>query len=258
MPSADALILRTVDFSETSRIVTLYTRQFGKIEALAKGGRRLKGPFESSLDILSRNAVTFIPKRGDVLDLLTESKLIRRFHVHSSNLAGTLGGYYAAELINSFTAVNDPMPSLYDLAVKVLNQLEEGTFVMRTLIRFEGRLLQLIGHLPSLRNCVECNIPIPGEPNTRIVFGTIDGGVLCSDCLPGHRQTVVVAAETLDTWESLISPLDKSEEWKHLPMSSQTLGEIRRLGNQYICSLLGWKPRLHDWWNVIAKNDRQV
>ena len=255
MPSADALILRTVDFSETSRIITLYTRQFGKIEALAKGGRRLKGPFESSLDILARTSVTFIPKRGEALDLLTESKLIRRFRVHAANLAGTLGGYYVVELVNSFTAVSDPLPPLYDLAVKVLNQLEEGTFVMRTLLRFEGRFLHLIGHLPELRNCVECGSVIPRGPDIRIVFGITDGGVLCPACLPGHRHTVAVTAETLETWESLISPLDKSEAWKRLPMSRQTLGAIRRLVNQYICTLLDGKPRLHDWWNIIVKND---
>ena len=255
MPNADALVLRTVDFSETSLIVTLYTRQFGKIEALAKGGRRLKGPFESSLDILARNSIGFIPKRGDVLDLLTESKLIRRFRIHSKNLAGTLGGYYAAELVNSFTAVHDPMPAVYDLTVKVLNQLEEGTLVMRTLTRFEGRFLQLLGHSPALRNCVECGESMPREPNIPIMFGVLDGGVLCPTCLPGHRQTVVVAAETLDIWETLMNPLDRSEEWKHISISPQTLGAIRRLANQYICSLLGWKPRLHDWWNVIAKND---
>jgi DNA repair protein RecO (recombination protein O) len=253
MPSADALILRTVDFSETSRIVTLYTRQYGKIEALAKGGRRLKGPFESSLDILARNSIVFIAKKGDVLDLLTESKLIRRFHVCSSNLSGTLGGYYVAELINSFTAASDPMPALYDLAVKVLQQLEEGTFVMRTLIRFEGRLLQLIGQAPSLWNCVGCGKPVS---DIRIVFGTTDGGVLCPDCSPSHRQTIAVTAETLDTWEALVNPLDRSETWKHLPISRQTLGEIRNLANQYICCLLGWKPKLHDWWSVIAKNER--
>ena len=258
MPSADALVLRTVDFSETSLIVTLYTRQFGKIEALAKGGRRLKSPFESSLDILARNSVVFIQKREDVLDLLTESKLIRRFRVHPSNLAGTIGGYYTAELVNSFTALGDPMPSLYDLTVKVLNQLEEGTLVMRTLIRFEGRLLQLLGHAPSLRDCVECGSAISREPKTRIAFGMIDGGVLCRECLPGHQQTVMATAETLDTWEALMNPLDRSEIWKHLSMSRQTLGEIRRLANQYVCCLLGRKPRLHDWWSVIAKNDHEI
>jgi DNA repair protein RecO (recombination protein O) len=255
MPIADALVLRTVDFSETSLIVTLYTRQFGKIEALAKGGRRLKGPFELSLDILARNSINFIQKRGDVLDLLTESKLMRRFHTHSENLAGTLGGYYVAELVNSFTAVHDPMPALYDLTVKVLHQLEGGTHVMRTLTRYEGRLLQLLGHFPSLHNCVECGSAIPREPNVRIVFGMLDGGVLCPACLSGHRQTLSVTAETLDTWEAIVNPQDRSEEWKRLTMSPQTLGAIRRLANQYLCSLLGGKPRLHDWWNVIVKND---
>ena len=256
MPSADALILRTVDFSETSRIVTLYTRQFGKIEALAKGGRRLKSPFESSLDILARTSVNFIAKKGDVLDLLTESKLIKRFHVRSSNLAGTLGGYYTAELVNSFTAAGDPMPPLYDLAVKVLNQLETGTFVMRTLIRFEGRLLQLVGQMPSLRNCVGCNVPMTRIPESRIVFGMLDGGVFCPDCVPEQRQTITVTAKTLDIWEALVDPLDRSERWKYLQASPQELGAVRRLANQYICCLLGWKPRLHDWWSEIAKNDR--
>ena len=256
MPSVDALVLRTVDFSETSRIVTLYTRQFGKIEALAKGGRRLKGPFESSLDILARNAVAFIAKRGDVLDLLTESKLLQRFRVRSSNFAGTLGGYYVAELVNSFTVLGDPMPALYDLTVKVLPQLEEGTLVMRTLVRFEGRLLQLVGHAPSFRDCAECGVSVPRDSNSRIVFGMIDGGVLCPDCLPGHQQTVMATVEALDTWEALVNPLDRSEMWKHLFIDRHISGEIRRLSNQYMCCLLGRKPRLHDWWNIIAKNDR--
>ena len=258
MRSADALVLRSVDFSETSRIVTLYTRQFGKIEALAKGGRRIKGPFESSLDLLARNAVVFIAKRGDVLDLLTESKLIRRFRVQPSNLAGTFGGFYVAELINAATALGDPMPPLYDLTVKVLRQLEEGTFVMRTLIRFEGRMCQLIGQAPSLRNCVGCNVSIPRQPNVRIVFGTLDGGVLCSDCLSGFRQTLTLTAETLDAWETLINPLDRTESWKYASITPQTLATIRRLANQYVCNLLGNKPRLHDWWNIIAKNDKNT
>ena len=255
MPSTDALVLRAVAFSETSLIVTFYTRQFGKIEALAKGGRRLKGPFEASLDLLARNSITFIQKRDDVLDLLTESKLIQRFRVHSTNLAGTLGGFYVAELVNLLTALEDPMPTLYDTTLKVLQQLESGSLVMRTLIRYEGRLLHILGHSPSFRNCVQCGVMIPRIPEVRITFGTLDGGVLCAECLYGHRQTVSVKSETLDVWEALTCPLDRSERWKHLLIGPQTLEAIRRLTNQYIRNLLGREPRSHGWWSLINKHD---
>ena len=48
----EAVVIRHVDFSETSKVVTLFTRDFGKISALAQGARRLRGPFEAALDLL--------------------------------------------------------------------------------------------------------------------------------------------------------------------------------------------------------------
>jgi DNA repair protein RecO (recombination protein O) len=255
MENADALVLRTVDFSESSRIVTLYTRQFGKIEALAKGCRRLKSSFESSLDILAQNRVTFIQKRGDTLDLLTESKLVRRFRVTKSNLAGLFGGYYFAELVHDFTERNDPNPAIYDLTIKGLNRLEEGTFVMRSLIRFEGRFLRLIGSQPSLRNCVECGQTI--EVKNRVMFALLDGGVLCPACAGEHQQVIPVTANALEGLERLTDPQDRSEHWKRLPIGRNTLNEIRGLMNQYISHLLGRKPRMYDWLGLIGQNDRE-
>ncbi len=74
-----ALVLRAVEFSETSSVVTLFTRDFGKIRGLAKGARRPKGPFESALDLLSLCRLVFLRKSSEALDLLTEAKLERRF-----------------------------------------------------------------------------------------------------------------------------------------------------------------------------------
>ena len=81
MPSekATAIVLRTVEFSETSLVVTLFTREFGKLGALAKGARRLKNPFESALDLLALCRIVFLHKSSDALDLVTEAKLLRRF-----------------------------------------------------------------------------------------------------------------------------------------------------------------------------------
>ena len=57
---ARALVLKTTDWSETSRIATLWTREFGKVRVLAKGGRRLKSSFESGLDLLTVCSIVFL------------------------------------------------------------------------------------------------------------------------------------------------------------------------------------------------------
>ena len=92
-----AIVLRLVDFSESSCIVTLFTEDFGKIGALAKGARRLKGPFESALDLLAVCRIVFLHKSSDALDLLTEAKLERRFRAASRDLSRLYAGYYMAE-----------------------------------------------------------------------------------------------------------------------------------------------------------------
>jgi len=72
-----ALVLRTTDWSETSRIATLWTREFGKVRALAKGGRRLKSNFESALDLLTVCSIVLLRKSSGGLDLLTEARVVR-------------------------------------------------------------------------------------------------------------------------------------------------------------------------------------
>ena len=70
-----AIVVRTIEFSETSLVVTLFTEDFGKVSAIAKGARRPKGPFDGALDLLTICRVVFRPKSSESLDLLTEAKL---------------------------------------------------------------------------------------------------------------------------------------------------------------------------------------
>ena len=97
-------------------MVTLFTREFGKIRALAKGARRPKGPFESALDLLGLCRIVFLRKSSDALDLLTEAKLERRFRPPGGNLSNLYAAYYVAELLNELTDDYDPHPELFDAA----------------------------------------------------------------------------------------------------------------------------------------------
>ncbi len=117
---ATALVLKVVEFSETSSVVTLFTREFGKIQALAKGARRPKGPFESALDLLALCRIVFLRKSSGALDLLTEAKLERRFRPPGDNLSCLYAGYYVAELLSELTDDYDSNPALFDLADQTL------------------------------------------------------------------------------------------------------------------------------------------
>jgi DNA repair protein RecO (recombination protein O) len=245
---AAAIVLRTVDFSETSLVVTFFTREFGKIGALAKGARRLKNPFESALDVLTHCRIVFLHKSSEALDLVTEAKLLRRFRPDRRNLAGLYAGYYVAELLGELTDENDPHPELFDLADETLEALAAADAVHRWLARFELGALRLLGHVPSLDRCAECGTPI--ESAGRIAFGAIHGGVLCKECRAGKTQVVSVSAGVLRTMAQLADT--RGQAWRRIQLDPRLLGQMRGVLNHYFINLLGRKPRmyehLHEFW----------
>src|SRR3954466_7829059 len=107
LEQATGLVIRTTDFSETSRIATLWTRELGKVRALAKGGRRLKSSFDSGLDLLTVCSIVVIRKPGG-LDLLTEAQVVRRFARLGDDLAALYAAYFIAELLADWTTDADP------------------------------------------------------------------------------------------------------------------------------------------------------
>src|SRR5947209_16410688 len=138
---AQALVLRTTDWSETSRIATLWTREFGKVRVLAKGGRRLKSNFDSALDLLTVCSIVLLRKSSGSLDLLTEARVVQRFPRLRKDLPALYAGYYVAELLADWTEDYDPHPALFDEAVAALREL--GTRPAATglrLMRFEAVL----------------------------------------------------------------------------------------------------------------------
>ena len=147
---ATAIVLRVVDFSETSLVVTLYTREFGKIGALVKGARRLKGPFESALDLLAVCRIVFLRKSSESLDLVTEAKLHRRFRPSGHDLAGLWGGYYVAELLDSLTQEGAVSAELFDLAEQTLDELAAEGPVGRPIRPASARLVAVAGPLRGL------------------------------------------------------------------------------------------------------------
>lgn len=240
-----AIMLRLVDFSESSCIVTMFTADFGKLSALAKGARRPKGPFESALDLLARCRVVFIHKSSDALDLLTEAKLDRRFRAASRDLDRLYAGYYVAELLDALTDEADPHPELYDAACRTLDALDDSGDVATWVLWFELSLLRVLGHLPSWERCAACGA-LPDWPE-RIPFGMLAGGVLCAACRPGQRQIVAMRPEVLRLLGRLSAELPPEDS---IPAGCR--GEARGLVNQFFANLLGRRPRMSKYLGMLV------
>src|SRR5438132_5601426 len=189
---AQALVLRTTDWSETSRIATLWTREFGKVRVLAKGGRRLKSNFENALDLLTLCRIVFLRKSSSSLDLLTEAQVVERFPRLRTDLPALYAAYYIAELLSDWTEDYDPHPVLFDEALATLRSLgqpakiedrgsriEDSSRSLQSsildsessilnpqsskspspgprLARFELVLLRELGYMPALTSCAVC------------------------------------------------------------------------------------------------------
>ena len=244
-----ALVLRVVEFSETSSVVTLFTREFGKIHGLAKGARRLKGPFESALDLLALCRIVLLRKSSDALDLLTEAKLERRFRPADRDLSSLYAGYYVAELLNELTDDADPHPELFDAACETLAAVRQGGASLAALVaRFELTALGSLGHLPSLEVCVDCGSPV--EAAGRVAFGLLSGGVLCARCRPGVQQVVSIQAGTLQVLKRFADP--KTDTWRRMELDRRTAGELRGVLNRYLAHLLGHRPRMHEYLGILS------
>ncbi|MHB0957381.1 MAG: DNA repair protein RecO [Pirellulaceae bacterium] len=249
-----AIVLRVVEFSETSCVVTLFTREFGKIGALAKGARRPKSPFESALDLLAVCRIVFLHKSSEALDLLTEAKLERRFRTATRDLTRLYAAYYVAELLRDLTDTGDAHPELYDAADQALQDLEGSVELGHVILRFEMTTLRLLGHLPALHGCAACGREM--EMTDRLVFGQRAGGLLCEGCRPGQRQLVSVAADSVRVLQQFAS--SGADDWREVDMSAATRGELRGLMNQYLCNLLDHRPRMHQYLGLLGNTSEQT
>ncbi|MBI1248115.1 DNA repair protein RecO [bacterium] len=242
-----AIVIRTVDFSETSCIATLFTEDFGKITALAKGCKRPKSPFESGLDLLTVSRIVFLHKKSDSLDLLTEAKVERRFRGGQKSVEHLYAGYYVAELLTEMTDRSDPHPELFHLADEILSQLNDLGEVDRLVLRFEMMLLRHLGQLPELTHCVETGEPISAEGRTP--FGLLAGGVLSRRARNGHRHVIDVAVASLQLLSIYAA---EDERWKSTEIPARLAMEIRALVNRYLSHSLGKTPRLREFLRILS------
>ncbi len=198
-----AVCIRTVDYSETSQIVTLFSRASGKISGIAKGAKRPKSAFAGPIEVFSCGQIVFAEPRSSRLCTLTEFEQSGCFSGLRKNLYALNSGLFAAELVNSFTTDLDPHPGLYDSFVSFLQDCQtvaEKNGALKLLIVFQLDLLRNIGSAPVLDRCANCKRAFSNNWR-QVYFSSEANGFICRDCEAGFADKMKLsrrAAECLN------------------------------------------------------------
>lgn len=192
LTKTDAVVVRSMKYGDTSKIVTFYTRQFGKLKGIAKGARRRGNKFGASLEPMSYVTLVLYKKEHRDLHLISQCDQIRSFGTLQDSIEKMSAGLSVLELVDGLSHEEEENHALFSLIVETLSVLDSSSRNYQSLARsFQLKLASLLGYAPSLNVCVQCGKPL-GEDNSRtgVGFQLTDGAVQCSDCtkLTGSRR----------------------------------------------------------------------
>ena len=175
----EGLTLRKSTMGEADLLITFFTKEQGKVRAVAKGARRATSKLVGHLEPLTQGR--FSMSTGKSLDYINQVQIINSFSAIKSDLAAVTKGLYVAELVDGFGVEANPNSALFNLAVDTLLAIQNSSESEWPLRFFEIHLLAVSGLMPELYWCVECNQELsPGEHR----FSPSLGGTLCLNCLP--------------------------------------------------------------------------
>jgi DNA repair protein RecO (recombination protein O) len=187
-----AIVLKRMDLGEADRIVTFFSRDVGKIKAVARGVRRTTSRSAGHLEPFTLTDVLFAV--GRELDVVSQASTLEAFRPVREDLTLATHAYYLAEMVDALTEERMENRAAFDTLGEAMRKLCGGGDPRLVLIGFHLRLMHALGYQPELRECLGCRAAIEPVAN---FFSAAAGGVLCPSC--GRREAAArpIAMPTL-------------------------------------------------------------
>jgi len=200
--ATDAIVLHAFNYSETSRIFRLATRDAGVQSVLARGARRSQRRYGSALDLFAEGSAEIYVKSGRDLHNLAGFEVVRSRPALACDLDRFAGASAIAELMLRF-ASDDVNADLYDSLVAALDGIAAAAAGEARGAALAGawRLVAELGFAPSLDVCSSCHADLAVADVA--MFSHPAGGVLCARCarvVPGSRTLPASARDALRAW----------------------------------------------------------
>jgi len=175
----EGIVLRRVDYAEADRILTILTREHGKVGVIARGVRKAPGRMAPQTDLLARSRMQIARERGE-LDVLTQAQRVGPVPP-VTDARRTACAALCAELADRVLEGGHPLDEgIYQLVADTLEACADTQRDPRAAVAwFARRMIDRLGYAPELTVCASCGNALEERP---AYFSAAGGGLLCSRC----------------------------------------------------------------------------
>jgi DNA repair protein RecO (recombination protein O) len=229
-----ALVIGSFPLGESDRVVTFYSREYGKVRGVAKASRRMRSRFGGALELFTMGQLVFFDTGRSELVRIDHFDVVEPFARVREDLERLGQASWIVECVARLTAERDPHAALYGLLARSLRAMQTAAPV-RVAVCFGVRCLDALGHRPRLDRCVGCG---RAYPFARPAFD--EGGIVCERCAAATAGATPVSPALVAAlarlraarWEeALAQPLGRTE------------GELKAALETHMTRLIGQPAR---------------
>jgi DNA repair protein RecO (recombination protein O) len=178
----DAIVLKSMKYGDTSKIVTFYTKEFGKIKGIVKGARSKKNKFGSTLETFSSVQLVMYKKDDRNLHLISQCDLMKSHKSLTDNLEKLTVSLRIVELSDKIFHDEERNPAVFELIAEALNAInDQNKNIDNVFYSLEIKLLELLGYRINFKSCGICDKSVGDTEvfETEMVFDFSVGSPLC-------------------------------------------------------------------------------
>lgn len=201
--TTEGIVLKAQALGDTSRIVTIYTRDHGLRKVVAKGARKSPSRFGYALEPLSRSRFVLYLKPDRDLHLLSQAEVLDPLGSRLADLTRLAHAQAALEIVDRLVWGEEPHPELFDLLRQALDGCAKAPVpaLPAVTLAFQLQLSSLLGYRPRLDACAGCG----GALSSRRLFSAAKGGLLCDACAAREGGVITLSADALAGFALLLS-----------------------------------------------------
>ena len=228
----EAVVLKTDDFGDANRVVTLFTKEFGKLEANAYGCRRSRSPLSGAMQMF--NHISAQLTRGSKVDTIREADILNFYDALTKDLDRLAYASLLFEIVNRMSFPRQRELEMFDLLTKSLPALNRRNPRVAALIG-ACQFMETSGVQLNFSRCVHCGTEIEGDA----AISLLDGGAICMNCIDAAQDIRPYPEALRKTFEMMLG-FDWRDETK-LTFNSRQPVAAEKFFVDYVQSILGNK-----------------